>query len=344
MTQARNANGRRARASMREVADLAGVAMSSVSRVLSDHPDASEEMRVRVLAAVDELGYQPDLLAGSLRRQQTNTIGFAVGDISNQVFAEIVGAAETRLREAGFSLLLTNSEGRAELDALHIGLLQQRRVDGMIVSVSDEQNEETLRALERLEAPVVMLDRDVSMERTLRVQTDHQPGMYDAVSHLLDLGHRNIAMIVGQPLRPTRERSAALAACYGERGLAETYRVLIGRLSAEHGARATEELLASDDQPTAIIAAGNQIMLGAIQVLHARGIRLGGEMSFVGCDDIALSALYDPPLAVVRRDNAEIGRSAAEVMLHALADSDYVGDVLLPVEFVARPSCGPVPT
>ena len=342
MTSARNRHDRPARASMREVADLAGVAMSSVSRVLSDHPDASDAMRARVLAAVSELGYQPDLLAQSLRRQETKTIGFAVGDISNQLFAEIVAAAETRLRGAGYSMLLTNSEGSPDLDAVHIALLHQRRVDGLIVSVSDERNENMLLALERLDVPVVVLDRNVNVGRALHVYTDHQPGMRHAVGHLLDLGHRRIAMICGQPLRPTNERRAALEACYEERGLPKTYRIFEGRLSVEYGARATAEMLALANPPTAIIAGGNQLMLGAIQVLHARGIRLGRDMSFVGCDDIPISELYDPPIAVVRRDNAAIGRCAADLMLQALPDPDYVADMLLPVEFIARPSCGPV--
>ena len=343
MTSTPDRHSRPARTSMREVADLAGVAMSSVSRVLSNHPDASDAMRTRVLAAVAELGYEPDMLAQSLRRRETRTIGFAVGDISNQLFAEIVAAAETRLREAGYSMLLTNSEGRADLDAVHIGLLAQRRVDGLIVSVSDEKNENMLRALGRLDVPVVVLDRDVTVGRTLHVYTDHQPGMRHAVGHLLDLGHRKIAMITGQPLRPTFERRAALKDCYQERGLPPTYRILQGRLSVEYGERATAEALGLEDPPTAIIAGGNQLMLGAVRVLHARGMRLGRDISFVGCDDIPISELYDPPIAVVRRDNATIGHCAADLMLQALPDPDYVADMLLPTEFIARPSCGPVP-
>jgi LacI family transcriptional regulator len=333
----------RGRVNMREVADRAGVAMSSVSRVLSDHPDVSPAMRQRVMAAVEDLGYEPDLLAQSLRRQQTRTIGFAVGDISNQLFAEIVAAAETRLREAGYSLLLTNSEGRPELDAAHIGLLAQRRVDGIILSVSDERNAATTRALERLNMPVVVLDRNVNVGRSLHVYTDHRPGMRHAVNHLLDLGHRKIAMINGQPLRPVNERRAALEACYAERGLERTYQLLEGNLSVDYGSRATSQLLSQAVPPTAIIAGGNQLMLGALRVLHARGIRLGGEVSFVGCDDIPVSELYDPPISVVRRDNGAIGSCAAELMLEALKDEAYVSDMVLPTEFVARPSCGPVP-
>jgi LacI family transcriptional regulator len=327
---------------MREVAQLEGVAMSSVSRVLSGHPDVSVAMQERVLAAVAELAYQPDLLAQSLRRQETMTIGFAVGDISNPLFAEIVAAAETRLRAAGYSMLLTNSEASAELDAAHIGLLAQRRVDGIILSVSDERNPATLAALERLDIPVVMLDRDVDVGHAVHVYTDHQLGMRQAVAHLLDLGHRNIAMINGQPMRPVKERSAALEACYAERGLAQTYRVVNGVFSVDYGARAAGELLSLEAPPTAIIAGGNQLMLGSLRVLHSRGLRLGRDVSFVGCDDIPISELYDPPIAVVRRDTAAIGRSAAELMLALLADAENVADVTLPSEFIARPSCGPV--
>jgi LacI family transcriptional regulator len=334
---------RRKRANMREVAQLAGVAMSSVSRVLSNHPDVSLAMQTRVHAAVAQLEYQPNLLAQSLRRQETMTIGFAIGDISNPLFAGIVAAAETRLRAGGFSMLLTNSEGKPELDAAHIRLLAQRRVDGIILSVSNEQDPKTLEALQQLDVPVVVLDRNIDADNAVHVRTDHQRGMRQAVAHLLDLGHRRIAMINGQRMRPAEERRAALQACYAERGLPETYRILDGAFSVDYGARAAGELLSSDDPPTAIIAGGNQLMLGSLRVLHSRGLRLGRDVSFVGCDDIPISELYDPPIAVVRRDTAAIGRSAAELMLAVLAGAEAVQDVTLPSEFQARPSCGPVP-
>ena len=331
------------RASMREVAQLAGVAMSSVSRVLSGHPDVSAVMQARVQAAVAELCYQPDLLAQSLRRQETMTIGFAVGDISNPLFAQIVSAAENRLRGAGYSMLLTNSEGSPALDAAHIQLLAQRRVDGIILSVSDEHDRPTLDAVARLDVPVVVLDRNVDVGNAVHVYTDHRHGMQQAVAHLLDLGHRDIAMINGQLMRPVEERQAALEACYEERGLPSTYRILHGTFSVDYGARAAEELLSDETPPTAIIAGGNQLMLGALRVLHSRGLRLGRDVSFVGCDDIPISELYAPPVAVVRRDTAAIGRSAAELMLARLRGADDVQDVTLPTEFIARPSCGPVP-
>src|SRR5213082_1578211 len=149
----------RGRSSMREVADLAGVAMSSVSRVLSGHPDVSPKMRERVLAAVDELGYKPDLLAQSLRRRETLSVGFVVGDISNPLVAEIVTGAESTLHANGYSMLLTNSLGDPQLEVAHIRLLARRRVDGLVISVLDESHQDALGALRELDIPIVVLDR-----------------------------------------------------------------------------------------------------------------------------------------------------------------------------------------
>src|SRR5712691_8981281 len=130
-----------------EVAQRAGVAASSVSRVLSGHPNISRDMRRRVLSAANELGYKTDLVAASLRSGSTRTVGFVLRDISNPVFADIVKGAENVFRGAGYSMLLTNSEGRAELDAAHIHLLQQRRVDGLIFSLASDKHRDTISAL-----------------------------------------------------------------------------------------------------------------------------------------------------------------------------------------------------
>lgn len=138
-----------ARSSMREVAELAGVAMSSVSRVLSGHPDVSEKMRDRVMAAVEQLGYQPDLLAQSLRRRATLSVGFVVGDIANPLLAEIVKGAETTLHEAGYSMLLANSENAPTRDTDHVRLFEQRRVDGLMLSLASEENGEMVELLGR---------------------------------------------------------------------------------------------------------------------------------------------------------------------------------------------------
>ncbi|MGI8972559.1 MAG: LacI family DNA-binding transcriptional regulator [Gaiella sp.] len=333
---------RRRRASMREVADKAGVAMSSVSRVLSGHPDVSPAMSARVLAAVAELDYQPDILAQSLRRRETLTVGFVVGDISNPLFAEIVTGVESTLHTNGYSMLLTNSLGDPQMETAHIRLLTQRRVDGLVISVLDETHTETIGRLRELDIPVVVLDRNLPADIPVsRVLSDHRSGMKAAVLHLLDLGHRRIALIGGTAARPAVERRAGLAEAFELRGLPSSYIVDEGSFAVEHGAAAMRRLLDLPEPPTAVIAGGNQVMFGALRVVAERRVSLGSELSFVGCDDVAITDLFRPAVAVVRRDTFAMGRTAAELLLGRMRDGASPSDVVLPTEFVARPSCGP---
>ena len=331
----------RGRASMREVADRAGVAMSSVSRVLSGHPDVSPAMSEKVMEAVAELDYQPDILAQSLRRRETLSVGFVVGDISNPLFAEIVVGVESTLHTNGYSTLLTNSLGDPLLEAAHIALLSHRRVDGLVISVLDETHPEALARLSDLDIPVVVLDRNLPPDIPVsRVLSDHRTGMKAAALHLLDLGHRRIALIGGSGVRPALERRAGLEEAFAARNLPPTYTLDEGSFSVEHGAAAMRGLLDLPEPPTAVIAGGNQLMLGALQVVSERGVTLGSDLSFVGCDDIAITDLFQPAVAVVRRDNFAMGRTAAELLLGRLRDGTPLSDVVLPTEFVARPSCG----
>jgi LacI family transcriptional regulator len=334
----------RGRASMRQVAERAGVAMSSVSRVLAGHPDVSPAMAEKVVRAVEELDYRPDILAQSLRRRQTLSVGFVVGDISNPLVAEIVTGAESALHANGYSMLLTNSLGDPQLEAAHIGLLARRRVDGLVISVLDESHQEALGALRELDIPVVVLDRNVPAEMLVsRVLSDHRSGMKAAGLHLLRLGHRRLGLIAGAAVRPALERRGGLEDAFAELGLEPTCTADEGVFSVQHGAAAMRRLLDLPEPPTAVIAGGNQLMLGALRVVSERGLTLGRDLSFVGCDDVAITDLYQPPVAVVRRDNVAMGRTAAELLLARLRDDAAPSDVVLPTEFVVRPSCGPPP-
>ena len=326
---------------MREVAERAGVAMSSVSRVLSGHPDVSPAMSEKVMQAVAELDYQPDMLAQSLRRRETHTVGFVVGDISNPLFAEIVTGVESTLHSNGYSMLLTNSLGDPLLEAAHISLLSQRRVDGLVISVLDETSPETIDRLAELDIPIVVLDRSLPPEVSVsRVLSDHRSGMKAATLHLLDLGHRRIALIGGTRVRPALERRAGLEEAFASRGLPATYIVDEGSMSVEQGVAAMRGLLDLPEPPTAVIAGGNQLMLGALRTVAERRVTLGRELSFVGCDDVAITDLFQPAVAVVRRDNFAMGRAAAELLLARMREGSAPSDVVLPTEFVARPSCG----
>lgn len=327
---------------MREVAAAAGVAMSSVSRVLNDHPDVSDAMRARVMEAVERLGYTPDMLAQSLRRRATLSIGFVAGDISNPLMASIVKGAEAELRRGDYSMLLTNSEGDPQRDAEHVRLFEQRRVDGLMLSVAREDHPATLAALVDTDTPRVVVDRELPPDMDASyVFSDHRSGMRAAVGHLLDLGHRRVGLILGRPVRPARERLRGLEEAYADRGLPSTFTVSEGVLSPRHGRDATRRLLDADEPPTAIITGGNQLLAGTLLELRSRGLAVGPDVSIVSCDTISTTELHQPPIAVVRRDTVELGRRAAELLLRRLEGAAAPESVTLPTEFIARESCAP---
>ncbi len=340
MTQTERMAGRFGRSGMREVADRAGVAISSVSRVLSGHPDVSDVMRNRVLDAVAALGYEPNLLAQSLRTGTTQTIGFVVGDISNPLLAQIALGAETELGAVGYTMLLANSGNDPALDASHIALLRQRRVDGLMLSLADETADGTVAALERAAVPATLVDRDVSGGLGA-VLSDHAGGMTAAAEHLLSLGHRRIALISGSPrVRPTRERVNALRRVCRTSGASAMVRS--ASFTAEHGARATAELMAAKQPPTAIIAGGNQILVGVLEQLAERGLGVPDDVSLVTCDDVPLAAFLQPPIATVSRDPRLMGQTAARLLLEQLGGGDARTEIL-PTSFRPTRSCAEPP-
>jgi LacI family transcriptional regulator len=330
------------RAGMREVAERAGVAMSSVSRVLSGHPDVSGSMRDRVMAAVEELGYEPNMLAQMLRRGATQTIGFVVSDISNPLLAQIALGAEIALRAAGYAMLLTNS-GEANMDATHIRLLQQRRVDGLLLSVSDETSKDTIDTLRRSPTPNVLIDRDLELDDPASaLLSDHAAGISQAVEELIGLGHQRIALVAGSPhVRPTRERINALEETI-ESHPGVACQVRSGAFTETHGAAATRELLLGRRPPTAIIAGGNQILVGVLGEIAARRLRIPRDISLVTCDDVPLAKFFTPTLSMISRDPYEMGKVAAGMLLDRLSGGD-AETVTLPTTFTAAGSCAPPP-
>lgn len=331
---------------IKEVAERAGVAISSVSRVLSGHPDVSPAMRDAVNNAVRDLGYRPNALARGLRQQRSMSVGFAVTDIANPIFADVVKGAERTLRAAGYSLLLTNSEGDPDLDAANITLLEDRQVDGLLLSLTLEDHPDVVKALKACKLPMVLLDRDRPPGvPAMSACFDHRGGMREAVDHLLDLGHRDFALIVGGPALPARDRRQAVEETLWARG--GRCLVIEGGFGVEGGYRGTMDVLARSPRPTALIAAGNTLMVGALRALHEQQVEIGKDMSFVGCDNVAIAELHQPPIAVTYRDPGSLGELGARMLLGALADKDAATELLasevLPTGFLRRASCGPPP-
>lgn len=305
---------------IKDVANRAGVALSSVSRVLSGQPGVSEAMRRRVHNAASELGYEPDLVAQGLRRGSTKTIGFVMRDIANPLFAIVAKSSEQALRKAGYSLLLTNSDGDLGTETADLALLRRRRIDGLIVSLVSETSEATRKALADFDGPVVLVDRDVAGLDAARLFCDHYTGVRAAVSRLLKLRHRRIALITGGlDVRSSRERRRAYIDAFAEHGVpVDEQWLLFGQFDNTYATSTVLELLDRRRPPTAIVSGGVLTTAGTLRALRHRSLVPGTDMAVVALDGWPLFDAFPFPVGVVTRDPVEMGTQAANLILEAL--------------------------
>jgi LacI family transcriptional regulator len=166
--------------------------------------------------------------------------------------------------------------------------------------------------------------------------------MHQAVNHLLDLGHRRIALVAGSlVIRPGHARLAAMHEAIAARGLPDDSIHMPGSFSVEHGESATNRLLDMAEPPTAIIAGGNHPFVGCLTAITQRGLRLGEDISLIACDDVPLARIYQPPIASISRDGVAIGQNASRLLLKRLVDGAGPETMLIPTTYVARPSVAP---
>jgi LacI family transcriptional regulator len=329
---------------IRHVARLAKVALGTVSRVVNNHASVSPDVRERVLDAIRELGYQPDAVAQSMRLRTTRTVACAIRDISIAGFGSFVKAAEEVLRDAGYTLLLTNTDEQPAREIELLRTFAKRRVDGVIMTVSDEGDDDLLRTIQEMRVPLVLMDRDVALDVDV-VAIDHRGGARAATAHLLELGHRRIALLTGlASMRPAHERIAGFQEAHRRAGAApQPDLVRYGSFSAEFGFEQLTLLLDADEPPTAVIAGGMTMLPGVLHAIAARGLQVPGDISVIAGGDSDLAGLIAPPVTAVRWNNADWGRHAVRLLLDRI-ERHYDADprrVILPTELVQRASCAP---
>lgn len=330
----------RRRSTLKMVAERAGVGTASVSRVLADHPDVSDDMRERVLRAAADVGYQVDLVARALRSGDSKTVGIMIGDLLNPFLAAIVSGASDQLRSNGYAVLLATSNATPDEDLKAIQSLLQHRVSGLILSVADERPSALTSLVKSIDAPVVQLDRDLKVQGLGSVWADHAGGMQLVAEHLVAQGHRRIGLIVGsEGARPTRERVDGLRT--GIKNLVgDGGEVLVrnGDMSEKWGYDASRTWLLEDQRPTAFVCGGNQITVGFLKALAALDLSLPQDTSLVACDDVSVTQLFRPGITVVARDAFAMGAAAAGLLI----DKGEPQKILLPTNLIVRGSTGPV--
>lgn len=310
---------KRPQVKLRDVAEAAGVAVGTVSRVLNANPTVTAEVRRKVQAAIDAMGYEMDVVAQSMRGGTTKMVACAIRDFDIPQFAIYIKEAERIFRENGYTLLLSSTTNSPDVE---IGLLRafaRRRVDGIMMTVSDEAHPGVARALSESTAPVLLIDRD-HIDTLDRVTVDHYGGAKTAVEHLLRMGHRRIALLVGDiKAFPSRSREAGFRDAFATFAAGIEPDLVRERvLGQEDAFRETMSLMSLPTPPTALFVAAMDTLGGSLRALRALGRQIGGDVSLVAGSDSDLAELYTPGVTAIRWDLAEMGRHAATMLLERM--------------------------
>ncbi|KQV71289.1 hypothetical protein ASC64_04395 [Nocardioides sp. Root122] len=326
--------------SMAQVAQRAGVSHQTVSRVLNDASLVKEETRLRVLAAIEELGYRRNFAARILATNRSRRIGMVTAHLALHGPSMIALGVQEAGYEAGYDVSLVGlSEFSAELLDNAVDRLSDQAVEAIVVAVAHREAAELTRAL-HLSVPIVTV-QGVAAGTPLSASIDQEAGAALAVGHLLDLGHRHVAHLAGPAdWVEAEQRRAGWRRAHEERGLLPGPE-LAGDWSPASGHRAGL-LVAGDPQVTAVFAGNDSMALGLLNALHERGRRVPDDVSVVGFDDVPEAAYFWPSLTTVSQDFAELGRRALSVALGAVRGEDEtVLDPIRPTLTVRRSTAAP---
>jgi LacI family transcriptional regulator len=305
--------------SIREVAALAGVSVGTVSNVLNRPDVVAESTRGRVQAAIKSLGFIRNESARQLRAGRSRTIGLVVLDVANPFFTDVARGVEDEASEAGLAVILCNSDDKQVKESRYLELLEEHRVQGILITPVSGADERLAR-LQRRGTPVVLVDSRSPSRGQCSVSVDDVLGGDLAVSHLLAAGHERIAF-VGGPMSVRQvadRRDGALRALGRADGRASELRVIETNalnVSAGQQAGATLAELPAETRPTAVFCANDLLALGVLQEMTAHRIRVPESVALVGYDDIEFAAAAAVPLSSVRQPRHQLGRSAAQLLI-----------------------------
>jgi DNA-binding LacI/PurR family transcriptional regulator len=331
---------RSARPTILDVAERAGVSKSLVSLVMRGSPSVSEERRAAVLAAAEELGYRPNVVARSLVQRQSKHLGVMISDFHNPFFADLVSGLEDRANSEGYRLIMNTGRRVNSEEEEAIGSLIELQVDGLILAGARVP----MRVIESAAAsvPVVLVSRSSRKPNIDVVVNDDRIGSGLAVEHLVGLGHRRIAHIDGGYGANAVPRRLGYEAAMRRFGLGDHIQTVRAAFTAEAGAEGVHELCRRREPPTAIFVCNDRAAVGALGALDQRGLRVPEDVSVVGYDGISIGALPQIQLTTVLQPRVEMGRTAVEVLLERLrGERTTARRVVMPPRLIVRGTTAP---
>jgi DNA-binding LacI/PurR family transcriptional regulator len=331
---------------IKDIARLAGVSTATVSHVINKTRFVSDETKSRVLTAIEKVGYTPNIHARNLASGQSRTLGLIISDITNPFFPDLVKSIQEKSLELGYDVIVLNTNYDSARDVPYVQRLLELQVRGVMI-LTTEMDLSVIERLSSRRIAVAFLDIGRVGPHTSNIRVDYEHGVHEAVEHLQQLGHRQIAFISGPVHFKSAElrRSAFINTMKQPRGSLRTEPVIFeGDFKLESGERAVKEMLALKTRPTAIIGANDLMAIGALRELGRAGLRVPQDISVVGFDDIWLAKLTQPPLTTVMIPRATIGAAAVEAVLRNGGDAGSQGrEIRIPIQLLVRDSTGAAP-
>ena len=327
--------GDRAPATIKDVARMAQVSVTTVSHALSAKRPVNAETAARIKAAIEFTGYVPQSAARNLQAGKAFMLGVVVPDVSDSFFGQLARGVERYADEHGYGVIISSASGTPERDGRYFDLLRSRSIDGLIYVAGDARRDSQLAALART-YPIVLADEwSPSLAGIPLVSADQRLGGGLVGEHLRNLGHRDVAVITGpRGLRTTEDRLAGFLEMFPNALVVE------GDFSEEVAYHRTGKLLAREPRPTAIFASNDNAAFGVIDCISDRGLRTPHDVSVVGFDDVSLARRITPSLTTVRQPIDEIGQLAARSLIQLLSGQDLAPVEPRPVELIVRNSTG----
>ncbi|MDP4098769.1 LacI family transcriptional regulator [Paenibacillus sp. P96] len=333
------------KATIYDIAREAGVSIATVSQVINGKGKISDKRRAEIMEIMERLNYQPSAIAAALTGKQTYTLGLLVPDISNPYFAELARAVEDRSRQLGYSVVICSTDNKDERVERYLNLLQQKKVDGMMIGTGIS-NSEILAPLLQQSIPVALVARHMPSLAIHTVVTDDRLGGALAAQHLLELGHTRVA-VLSEPARvsSSQERLRGFREVLEKAGHtleAKQIREATAELNAAKAA--VLELLGQSDQPTALFCCNDIQAIGALQAAKELNLRVPEELSVIGFDNTILASVTSPPLTTIAQPIEELGRHAVDLLIEELKEERQPArNMVLKPELIVRGSTTKVP-
>lgn len=331
------------RATLRDVAERAGVTTATVSYILNDKKTFPDETKQRVQAAITELGYIPNLSARTLTQRSSKLIGIVVPQtegsrlmFQNDFYSEILGSIEFHARQNGYHVIISATDANES----YLRLARERNLDGIIVI--GMYPDEFYRQMKQSHIPIVLVDSYCNDHYYHNIRIDDAYGSYLATSYVLSKGHRNIAFFSGQ----LKENGVMKKRLTGYRDALAEYEipfdqryVFEGKIDYTSGINAAERLLASDISATAVVAAADILAIGAMKGFYERGVRVPEDISVMGFDDLEISQYLTPGLSTIHQEISQKGEKAVELLINNIKEPNLTKqEQILPVQLIERGS------